>query len=73
MTAYRGALGTRNWREYGPAAVPAMFRHAFSRKGPSVRLFHDQYVTCTNTGVNYHIAMIAGEGNLQGENNRNGV
>jgi hypothetical protein len=70
VAAYRGALDTWNWRAYGPAAVPAVFRHAFSREGPSVRLFHDQYVTCIDTGVNYHIAFIAGEGNPQGENNR---
>jgi len=70
MTAYRGALGARNWRAYGPAALPAVFRHAFSREGPSVRLFDDQYVTCTDTGVNYHIALIAGEENPQGESNR---
>jgi hypothetical protein len=63
MTAYRGALGTWNWRAYGPAAVPTVLRHGFSREGPSVRLFHDQYVTCTDTGVNYHIALISGEGN----------
>lgn len=70
MAAYRGALGARNWRTYGSAALPAVFRHAFSREGPSVRLFHDQYVTCTDTGINYHIALIAGAGNPQGENNR---
>jgi hypothetical protein len=71
MAAYRGALGTWNWRTYGSATLPAVLRNGFSREGPSVRLFHDQYVTCTDAGVNYSIALIAGEGNPRGESNGN--
>jgi hypothetical protein len=48
-STYRGALSAGYRRLYKTTAVQAVLNHSLARERPGVRLFHDQYTTCTDT------------------------